>query len=117
MKILLNRDDIEIAVREYIKKEYLPYGDERELVIVQGTKASASVTFKQAEQLPGLADNDYPEDTDEPEVADGTAVEVEADPEPEIPQRISPDEATKVDDSPEPKPETPNAFTTAAVGN
>ena len=56
MKIILNRDDIEEAIEKYVKDKYLPYNDSRELQIVQGSKASAVITFKQTEKLPGLED-------------------------------------------------------------
>ena len=67
MKIVLNRDDIEEAINNFVKDKFMPYGDPRELVIVQGTKASAVVTFKQEAQLPGLEDGsqDEPVDTDD----------------------------------------------------
>ena len=64
MKIVLNRDDIEEAINAYVKDKFMPYNDPRELVIVQGTKASAVVTFKQEAQLPGLEDDLVEEDLD-----------------------------------------------------
>jgi len=69
MKIVLNRDDIEEAIEKYIKEKYLPYGDTRKLSIVQGTKASAVITFIQPNALPGL------EDTKMPDLTDGVAVD------------------------------------------
>ena len=98
MKIILDRRDIEEAVEAYVKDKYLPYGDVRELHIVQGSKASAVITFKQEEKLPGL---DCPNGD-----CQDTEVETETfDPEPDI--EDVPEEApfdTDEEVVPEPEP-------------
>jgi len=101
MKIVLNREDIEEAVEAYIKDKYLPYGDTRELNIVQGSKASAVVTFVQENKLPGL-DKVETEDIEEDDIPHTTAATVASD-EPE-PEKAPFDDEPEREAPPEPKP-------------
>lgn len=73
MRIILNRDDIEEAIHAYVKDKFFPYGDKRELSIVQGTKATATITLKQDEKLPG-----FDEECDESDLVETTEPERDA---------------------------------------
>lgn len=85
MKIILNRDDIEEAIAEYVKGKYIPYGEDREINIVQGSKATATITLVQENRLPGMDEDDVVEaeaeaeavaadDADKTEVAKPTPI-------------------------------------------
>ena len=63
MRVILDRDDIEEAIVAYIKDKILPYGDTREVHVVQERKVSAKITFgddlpERTEPLPGLVDEE-----------------------------------------------------------
>lgn len=59
MKIILSREDVEEAIKMWVRSEVLPYGDTREIHVVQERKVTANVTFGDekpdlTQPLPGL---------------------------------------------------------------
>lgn len=76
MIVFLNRDEIEEAIRMYVKDKLLPYGDKREIHVTQERKVTAKVTFGDDKPdrtlaLPGLDledENPYEDEVSMPEV-------------------------------------------------
>ncbi len=68
-KIILDRYDIETAIKAYVKDKFLPYGfDEKTIYVTQERVVSAKIMFGEqspdrTEALPGLdVDTDWPEE-------------------------------------------------------
>ena len=62
MIVILNRDEIEDAIKAYVKDKLLPYGDTRDIHVTQERKVTAKVTFgddkpEMTEPLPGFSDD------------------------------------------------------------
>ena len=58
-RIILSREDIEMAIEAYVRDKFMAYGDLREVHVVQERKVTASITFGEdkpelTEPLPGL---------------------------------------------------------------
>ena len=59
MKIMLNREDIEEAIREYVSNKYYLYGTGSKMTITQSMKATATITFSATQSaLPGMDESE-----------------------------------------------------------